>query len=174
MIRCQNCDMNYDEEEYGFCPYCGHVPEGEPDSEEESLSSGKETTPVETAPGKDKKTVKGKLKYVFIGLALVIAGAALFLAFFSSGEAGVTVPDQYSTIQEAIDAAEDGDEIVVQVGVYRENIDFRGKDIILRSTDPDDPKVVSETIIDGGGSGTVVSFRSGETEGAVLNGFTIT
>ncbi len=49
-----------------------------------------------------------------------------------------------------------------------------GKNITLRSTDPDDPEVVKNIIIDGGGSGSVVTFRSGEGEGAVLAGFTIT
>ncbi|MFO8191260.1 MAG: right-handed parallel beta-helix repeat-containing protein [Bacillota bacterium] len=174
MIKCQNCGMNYDEEEYGFCPYCGHVPEEKPDGEEEILPAGKKSMQAGSAPDKPKKMANGKLKFVLLGLILVIAAAALVFAFFPFEESGVTVPDQYATIQEAIDAAEDGDEIVVQVGIHRENIDFRGKNIILKSTDPDNPEIVAETIIDGGGSGTVVSFRSGETEEAVLSGFTIT
>ena len=40
-----------------------------------------------------------------------------------------------------------------------------GKNITLRSTDPDDPEVVKNIIIDGGGSGSVVTFRSGRAKG---------
>jgi len=84
------------------------------------------------------------------------------------------VPEDYPGIQEAIDAAEDGDTVVVSPGTYIENIDLKGKDITLRSTDPNDPDVVAATIIDGGGRGSVVTFMGGETSKAVLAGFTIT
>lgn len=83
------------------------------------------------------------------------------------------VPEDFPTIQLAIDAAVDGDEIVVSPGTYTENIDFIGKNIILRSTDPQDREVVATTIIDGGGQGSVVTFKNGETSEARLDGFTI-
>ena len=47
----------------------------------------------------------------------------------------ITVPGDYATIQAAIDAANDGAEIVVSPDTYQENINFCGKNIILRSTD---------------------------------------
>ena len=174
MKDCKSCGMKYDQSEYEFCPYCGQVDEAD------SVATIEETPPKEvskkdiTAP---KKKAKPGLNRLVLILIVVIAVAVIAFAIsnlISFGDTGVTVPDRYPTIQEAIDAASDGDEIVIQVGVYRENIDFKGKNITLRSTDPDDPAIVSETIIDGGGSGIVVSFRSGEGEGAVLSGLTIT
>jgi pectin methylesterase-like acyl-CoA thioesterase len=83
------------------------------------------------------------------------------------------VPNDYSTIQAAIDAASSGYTIIVLPGVYYERINFNGKVIILRSLDPSDPAVVDETIIDGSSEGIVVSFSGTETEDAVLSGFTI-
>ena len=85
-----------------------------------------------------------------------------------------SVPVGYLTIQDAIDASSpDGDIIVVSAGTYYENIDFNGKNITLRSTDPDDWDVVESTIIDGGGNGSVVTFSGTESVECVLSGFTI-
>ncbi len=81
----------------------------------------------------------------------------------------------YATIQAAIEAAEDGDVVVVlpndcnAEGRYYENIDFLGKAITVRSSDG--PAV---TTIDANGSGTVVTCTSGEGPSSVLEGFTIT
>ncbi len=77
------------------------------------------------------------------------------------------------SIQQAINAAGDGDTIIVPPGKYLENLDFLGKDIILQSIDPYDPNVVAATIIDGGGVGPAVKFRNGEPFSTVLTGFTI-
>lgn len=86
----------------------------------------------------------------------------------------IVVPDSHSTIQEAINSSRDGEVITVKPGTYYENIDFKGKDITLESTEPHNPDVVAETILDGNSNGTVVTFQSGESSGAVLTGFTIT
>jgi hypothetical protein len=88
----------------------------------------------------------------------------------------------FQTIQTAITAANDGDEIIVYPGIYtgdgNRDIDFKGKALILRSKDPKDNSVVSNTIIDCQGSagdphrGFV--FQSGETDQSILDGLTIT
>jgi chitodextrinase len=78
------------------------------------------------------------------------------------------VPENYSTIQEAINHAIDGQTILVSPSTYPENIDFLGKTITVKSTDG--PLV---TCIDGGQNGPVVTFDKGETSDTVLDGFTI-
>jgi len=88
----------------------------------------------------------------------------------------INVPDDFETIQGAIDEAEEGDTVLVQTGEYVENILFNGTNIIVTSTfifteDQDD---INSTIIDGDQNGTVVTFRHSENEDCQLNGFTIT
>ena len=86
------------------------------------------------------------------------------------------VPTEYSTIQEAIDAASAGDTVLVLAGKYTENINFLGKNIFLTSLIylDGDTSFISKTIIDGNVAGSVVLFEGGEDSTAVLNGFTIT
>lgn len=184
MKDCKKCGMSYDPKEYDSCPYCGEnhgtetgtaagaVKIEEKGLPEEEPVSQKAKPLKESKPAREKSG--GSLKYILIGIAAVAIIAAVVFGFSAFSGSGATVPDQYATIQEAIDAAQEGDEIIVQTGVYRENIDFNGKNITIRSIDPDDPAVVSSTIIDGDGRGPVVSFRSGEGEGAVISGFTVT
>jgi len=79
---------------------------------------------------------------------------------------------KYDLIRHAISEAEPGDEIVISEGVYHENINFSGKNITLSSIDPGNPAVVAGTVL-AGSAGPVVTFASGEDEGCVLAGFTI-
>jgi len=173
MVNCKNCNKSFDLNDYDICPYCGEEPEKK-DEKGKKISLGKKTEKAEPLNKERDKPADNKLKFLIVGAAAVVIVVVAISAIFALGNSDITVPDQYSTIQEAIDAAEDGDVIVIDEGVYQENIDFRGKNIILTSTDPDNPAVVDRTIIDGGGSGAVVSFRSGESEEAVLRGFTLT
>ncbi len=91
----------------------------------------------------------------------------------SSGD-GTSWAEAFRTIQEGIDAADEGDAVVVGVGTYTENVKFRGTNIVLASTNPSDPSIVEQTVIDGNKAGAVVEFAGSEDETCVLLGFTIT
>jgi parallel beta-helix repeat protein len=81
----------------------------------------------------------------------------------------IHVPADQATIQAAINAANNGDTVLVSDGTYNESINFNGKAITVKSVHG-----AAKTTIDGGGVSTVVFFISGETASSVLNGFTIT
>ncbi len=89
----------------------------------------------------------------------------------------------YTSLQEAIDDANDGDVLIAEGGrngtkFFMEQIDFKGKAITLRSGDianPSDPTVYPETTLIWGlaKEGSIVTFANGEGRDTVLNGFTI-
>lgn len=85
----------------------------------------------------------------------------------------------FSSIQAAIDAAADGDMVIVlpndctDEGRWFENIDFLGKAIRVQSATTTNPAIVATTIIDGDSFGTVVTFANGEGNDSVLDGLTI-
>lgn len=106
-----------------------------------------------------------------IGHARGPASALLLLVLAARPATAATtihVPTDHPTIQTAIDAAAGGDTIIVSDGLYRENIDFKGKAITVRSANGP-----ATTIIDGGSISCVVRFVTAETSSAVLSGFTI-
>ena len=76
----------------------------------------------------------------------------------------------FTTIQDAIDAASDGDTISVLPATYAEAIDFSGKDIAVTSTDGSVRTTIEPSA---SSSSCAVSFTSGESSAATLTGFTV-
>jgi len=108
----------------------------------------------------------GKLCCIVVFCLAFTAGASI--------AAELHVPADYPTIQSAIDAAADGDSVIVSPGRYVEHINFLGKAITVRSSDPDSQEIVAATIIDGDGTGRCVTFDHDEGHDSVIQGFTIT
>ena len=77
-----------------------------------------------------------------------------------------TPADPFCSIQAGIDAASSGDTVEVAAGTYYENITMKSGVVIQGAGQGD-------TIIDGGGSGSVVT-ANGVDSAAMLDGFTIT
>jgi len=88
----------------------------------------------------------------------------------------LTKGTSHDYIQDAIDKAEAGDEIVVGGGIWKHYgaINFKGKNLTLRSTEPNDPDVVAATVIKGNNWQPVATFSGGEDASCVLAGFTLT
>lgn len=92
------------------------------------------------------------------------------LAGASAAQAAVIrVPADQPTIQQAIDAAQRGDEVRVAPGTWFEHIDFHGRRIhVVGEAGP------QATILDGAGAaGPVVTAASREGSGTSISGFTI-
>ncbi|MHC4574600.1 MAG: outer membrane protein assembly factor BamB family protein [Planctomycetota bacterium] len=115
----------------------------------------------------------------------IILLSLIFVSFIAtSAPAAIRVvsPDDYTTIQAAIDDANDGDTVMITPGTYtgpgNRDIDFRGKAITVRSVAPENPHIVAATVIDCNGSETEPNrgfyFHSYEDGNSVLEGLTIT
>jgi carboxypeptidase T len=104
---------------------------------------------------------------------------ALYLISYAAADNGIenlATGQTYSNIQLAINYANDGDEIVVNPGVYHENISFVDKNLTLRSIDPNDPNVVAATVINIEDlyQGPVITMSGSRNGGCLLDGLTIT
>ena len=101
--------------------------------------------------------------------------ALLVLSFISMSATAtvLSVPDSYGTMQAGIDAASNGDTVLVADGVYQGEgncaLDFNGKSIVVMSENgPGNCTIVCDDQAQG------FIFNSGETSEAVLRGVTIT
>jgi hypothetical protein len=108
---------------------------------------------------------------ISIWLTLAVSCAAETIIVDDNG------PADFTTIHAAINDANNGDTIEILPGTYtgegNRNINFLGKAITVRSTDPNDPNIVGATIIDCNNSSLSFYFHNGEDAKSVLDGLTI-
>ncbi len=97
-------------------------------------------------------------EHLLVALALLAAPA---------GAEVWRVPSAVASIQAALDAASDGDVVEVGEGVYVEDVDFRGKAVRVVGAGAD-------TVIQGTGTGPVVTFASGEGPDSILDSVLVT
>jgi len=109
---------------------------------------------------------------LMLNIVLMIIVAALAVTNSPAAATEFTISPSQS-IQTKINEAVDEDIIILGPGTYVGNINFSGKAITIKSTDPNNWDVVAATIIDGNQTGSVVIFNSGEGSASVLRGITI-
>lgn len=118
------------------------------------------------------------------------AGVAVFACVLLVGPAiqaktirvGSSADAGYRSIKPAVDAAVDGDVIVVEEGAYagdgNRDMSIGDKGLTIRSVDPNDPRVVAATVIDCQGSASdmhrLFDVLAGEATRLELEGLTIT
>jgi hypothetical protein len=98
-------------------------------------------------------------------LATILATASISLATI------IHVPADQPTIQAGIDAAVDGDTVLVAAGTYYETIDFLGKGIVVRGEEGPLTTIITGEL--DSLRANVVSFVSGEDSSAILERFTV-
>lgn len=117
-----------------------------------------------------------KLVSILLTLALAVS---LTLVAVTPVAAQTTrnVPDDYATIQAAIDAADDGDTIIVAAGTYNENV-VVDKSLILQGEDKETTIIQSQ--LEGGMYGTygdrvvIIEANDVSVSGFTLSGYTST
>lgn len=97
-------------------------------------------------------------RLVFIAVAIVVP--------HSASARDIRVPADRPTISAALAASADGDRILVDEGVYPENLDLSGKRVSLVSTG-----CPQRTVLDGGGRASAIRAGRGEVR---IEGFTVT
>ncbi|RLD90403.1 MAG: hypothetical protein DRJ09_04305 [Bacteroidetes bacterium] len=112
------------------------------------------------------RQMKKILINLFIVLPVLLAAQTITVKQDSTGN--------FTTIQEAINHAWNGDTVLVWPGTYFENVDFKGKSITLGSLTltTGDTDYKYSTIIDGNQTSSCIVLNHNETN-AVINGFTL-
>jgi len=112
------------------------------------------------------RRVRGKHPLI-ARLCMLSVGVMIGMLFVPLAAHAVTqwrVPIDFPTIQAALDAASDGDTVLVEPGIYTEHLDFHSKDVRVESTDGAAATIVQVS----GGTAVTIGPQGG------LIGFTVT
>jgi hypothetical protein len=114
---------------------------------------------------------------VMIGLAVgVVSAQQWFVSPAGSDDPNGSFEQPFETIQQALNAAQDGDTIVLMPGVYsgQGNYDLSvdGLSLTIRSTQPDDWDTVEATVIDPQQQGGIFMFTIPDQGRIILEGLT--
>jgi len=106
----------------------------------------------------------------------ILKSFLIFLLLTCAAQATIIrIPANQPSIQAGINTAIEGDTILVAPGIYVENINYKGKSIVVGSLllTTGDTSYISQTVIDGNRTGSIVTIVGGDST-SVLCGFTIT
>jgi hypothetical protein len=112
-----------------------------------------------------------RIKILILLLAAQYPASADTLTVGHVRQGGISY--EYSSIQAAINAASNGDTVLVTRGVYHENLTISGKIITLASNyiNSNDEDDILQTIVDGGRTGSTLEIRNVTTD-TVVTGLT--
>ncbi len=95
----------------------------------------------------------------------ILTISAMAIIYFSTfvWATVINIPTDYPTIQQGMNAAVNGDTVLVQPGTYVENINFNGHNIVLGSLflTTGNTLYILSTLIDGGNLDRVITIRNG-------------
>ena len=106
-----------------------------------------------------------------LGFCLSVCVLAAFVASCGSGNAEprtLLVPENFSTIQAAVDAAKPGDLVLISPGIYKESVKVDQEQIVIRGLDR------NEVVVDGGDeliNGFEISANSVAIENLTVKSF---
>ena len=113
---------------------------------------------------------------VAIIICMILVGVAAGVLALNRREQAVTllrVPDDYPTIQGAINAAQPGDIIQVRAGIYNENLEIDRAITLTAETFNQANPALNATVINGGAGAATITILPNLTQMPSIRGFVI-